>query len=915
MPCRAPGLDATVRSLRRRQQALEALAGDAALDDVLAEIARSVEEADPAAGCAVLVCEPSRTTLRAAAVPTLPGAVAGALAAVAARGWPDRLAGTDARGTPPLLRAVWPDVRSRDLPAAVRAALDEAGVRAVWWEPVTDDAGTVLGVVAQCLRHPGPPVDAALEPLVEAARLSGLAIARRRAEATAEERAAWLASGQSLANLGSFAFDLDRRRWWISENWVHHIGVDSGDLSDAALRALVHPADLAAVDAVIARALDGTPQTYEHRLLHARTGAVLHVRGVAKRVTGARGTPVQIVGVVQDVTVQARALDALAAGEVRFRRLFDNLPLFLALWRRDGDDFVLTDVNRASEELTGGQAHASLGRRLSAFYADLPWMRDMVWRSHTKGLVEATESLYPLRATGEVRHFALKVVPVPPDMVLVIAEDIGQRKRAEQRLRETATLLTQAEQLADAGSWEWDCVQGRGTVSENWCRLHGFDEPPLTPDSYLPVVHPEDRPGLEAAFETAIRTGTDYTRTHRIIHGASGEVRHIKVRGMPVRDETGTVVVMQGVAVDVTEQVRHERALAQHLTHLQLAQRIARVGSWTYDPAVGVQSWSDEVYRIYERDPARGAPGPADYEALHAGEAFAAFRTAMREAIHAGVPFELTLRLDLPDGRQKWIHALGQPEPQRGPAGHVVHGTVQDVTDRKRAEVFRDDVERIVRHDLRSPIAATLAGIAILRLGETLTEDQRRTLDMMERANQRQLTMLDTSMALHRMEAGTYPLDPVPVPLGTMVGEVVEELRYLAEARGAAVTVEDGRDLWAMGEVWLCRTLLSNLVRNALEALPESGQTVAIALTAEAGAAVVRITNPGAVPDDIRDRFFEKFVTSGKAGGTGLGTYSAAMMARAQGGRVDLDASVSGRTTVTVRLPMAEPAVTTSAAD
>jgi len=70
---------------------------------------------------------------------------------------------------------------------------------------------------------------------------------------------------------------------------------------------------------------------------------------------------------------------------------------------------------------------------------------------------------------------------------------------------------------------------------------------------------------------------------------------------------------------------------------------------------------------------------------------------------------------------------------------------------------------------------------------------------------------------------------------------------------------------------------------------------------------LVRIRNVGVVPMEIRDRFFEKYVTSGKKYGTGLGTYTASMFARAQGGRVELDTAGEGATTVTVRLPRRWP--------
>ena len=66
----------------------------------------------------------------------------------------------------------------------------------------------------------------------------------------------------------------------------------------------------------------------------------------------------------------------------------------------------------------------------------------------------------------------------------------------------------------------------------------------------------------------------------------------------------------------------------------------------------------------------------------------------------------------------------------------------------------------------------------------------------------------------------------------------------------------------------------------------------------------VIIQNKGAVPADIREHFFDKFVTHGKQGGTGLGTYSARLLAEAQNGSVALEVSdQENSTTITVTLP------------
>jgi len=98
--------------------------------------------------------------------------------------------------------------------------------------------------------------------------------------------------------------------------------------------------------------------------------------------------------------------------------------------------------------------------------------------------------------------------------------------------------------------------------------------------------------------------------------------------------------------------------------------------------------------------------------------------------------------------------------------------------------------------------------------------------------------------------------------------------------------------------------MFSNLIKNALEASPE-GAAVTISMDRESSG-VVRIHNPGVVPKEIREHFFDKYVTSGKSSGTGLGTYSARLIAETQGGKIALSTSESDGTTISVLLPAAE---------
>ncbi len=224
---------------------------------------------------------------------------------------------------------------------------------------------------------------------------------------------------------------------------------------------------------------------------------------------------------------------------------------------------------------------------------------------------------------------------------------------------------------------------------------------------------------------------------------------------------------------------------------------------------------------------------------------------------------------------------------------------------------LREEVDRIMRHDLKSPVNGILALIAVAREEVAEQPEMLEILDLVYASAQSLREMIDRSVRLFRMEQGTYPLEPTRVDLLPLCAALLAEHRSRLEDKQAVVLLRiDGEpcrsdapgtvfEVW--GETALCRSIFENLLVNAIEALPSGGH---ITLDLDHGPrAVISLHNDGAVPEEIRSRFFEKYVTAGKRHGTGLGTYSARLMVRTQGGTIGMHSSAAAGTTLTITLP------------
>jgi len=215
---------------------------------------------------------------------------------------------------------------------------------------------------------------------------------------------------------------------------------------------------------------------------------------------------------------------------------------------------------------------------------------------------------------------------------------------------------------------------------------------------------------------------------------------------------------------------------------------------------------------------------------------------------------------------------------------------------------LREDVERMSRHDLKTPLNSIIGVSRLLREDAGLAPDHRDLLSIAERAGYRMLEMVNLSLDLSRMELGTYAFRPQAVDLADVIGRVLVDLQGLSEPARVQVRWEGGQGapVYARAEELLCYSVLANVLKNAIEATPPGG-TVTVGLRAGDPLRVC-VRNPGRVPEAVAGRFFDKYVTAGKSGGTGLGTYSARLMARVQAGDLQMQTGEEG-TVVTFSLP------------
>jgi len=419
-----------------------------------------------------------------------------------------------------------------------------------------------------------------------------------------------------------------------------------------------------------------------------------------------RGKPSKLIGSVQDVTDCVRLQETLCRQEQQSRTVMDAAPVAMLLVDDQG---LIQTANAACAEVFGYVPADMVLRpiesliperfrpgheRLRQAYLQAPRARPMAGRD-----------LAGLRKDGREFPVQIGIAPVEgavPSQIVVSLVDRTDRKKMEQALLEREAIFKSIVDQAldgialvdvETGAFlEFNAAAHRslGYTREAMARLTIMDVEALeTPQETFDHLARMAAGGGDI-FETKLRR-------------RDGEVLDMRVSTQAI--QVGKRPCVACIWSDITERNRIEQTLRGHVMDLQLAQEMGRIGNWTLDPAVGVPEWSDLIYEIYERDPRLGPPHIDEYRSIYQADQHNLFREALRSAVEDGRGYQLTLRLDLPNGVRKWVETNCQTSKKKEGDGYCLRGTIQDITERIQ------NAERLKELNERMRLATSLAGI------------------------------------------------------------------------------------------------------------------------------------------------------------------------------------------------------------
>jgi PAS domain S-box-containing protein len=277
---------------------------------------------------------------------------------------------------------------------------------------------------------------------------------------------------------------------------------------------------------------------------------------------------------IRDISERTRAEAALRASEERFRQLAENVSE--VFWMCNKDLTQVLYVSPAYEKVWGRSCQSLYDQPRSFAEAVHPADRDHLstMLAEQKRGQETEKEYRILRPDGAVALIRDRSFPIRNEAgefyrIAGVAEDITERKRAEERMRQSEANLAAAQKMVHLGSWEVDLVDledvGRNPLhwSDEVFRIFGYEPGQLdiSRENFLLMVHPEDRLHVSEAAAAALHEKRPYDLVHRIAL-PNGVVRVVHEHAEMTYDErTGRPLRMVGTVQDITERKRSEKEL------------------------------------------------------------------------------------------------------------------------------------------------------------------------------------------------------------------------------------------------------------------------------------------------------------------------------------------------------------------
>jgi len=472
-------------------------------------------------------------------------------------------------------------------------------------------------------------------------------------------------------------------------------------------------------------------------------------------------------------------------------------------------------------------------------------------------------------------------------------------KQAKQALLENEQDLNHAQAVAHVGSWRLDVRRDRLLWSNETYRIFGIPwETPMTYETFLSSVHPEDREYVDQKWMMALQ-GEPYDIEHRIV--VDNEVKWVRERAELEFDSKGELKGGFGTVQDISERKRIENELrVKDFAVSSAASGIAITnldGIVTYVNPACLSMWDYE-----QEEEVLGKPAIdffADKKRIGV-----ALKTVLEEGIWQG---EGQARRR--DGSTFDVQVLANLVTDANGEPFCMMAAFVDITERKRLEQLKDEFIGLVSHELRTPLTVISGCLSTL-----MTERKRLSPKEVQQLLQDALLeseslshLIENLLELSRAQAQQLTLYAEPTDVKTLVRETLTKIKRQSTAHRFLASLPDKLQLINADPLRIER-ILYNLLDNAAKYSPQGSQ-IKVSVNVEPQRLVIGVSDRGeGLSSSEQVRVFGPFQRlensrPDQARGAGLGLMVCRRLVEAHGGEIWVESKKGRGSTFFFSLP------------
>jgi PAS domain S-box-containing protein len=527
--------------------------------------------------------------------------------------------------------------------------------------------------------------------LGEAIALEGLILDitdRKKAEEELLQKEQFLKETQLIAQLGTYALDLNKNNWTSSQvlNEIFGIDPDYTKTIDGWLN-IIHPEYKNTMEDYLFNKVIFNKNRFDKKYKIIRRSDLTDrwIHGIGELVFDNDGIPVSMIGTIQDITDRIEAEETLRQSEEKYRTIFDNVQD--VFYQIDAKGIII-EISPSVKYFTDFVREDLIGSPVLDLYAN-PRDRETLLK-HLSVTGELRDYEIDLKNKfGEIRRGSLNARMVLDDNgdVLQIRgsiRDITKRKIAEDALRDSENKFHDYIKFAPHGVFVSNENGKFVEVNAAASSITGYSEIELLTMDQNNLIAPDSADSFRKHFQTAVNNG--YAKDEFQLAIKDNTKKFVSVDTVRISDQRYI-----GFFVDISEGKQIENALKLSESYLKETQTIAQLGTYTIFFESNKYEFSDILIDIIGINDDAGFTLKDGINILHPDWKNNVFEYFKKDVLQKKSKFDKKIKIIRPvDSEERWIHCLGEVDFDEKGQPRKMIGTIQDITKRKNlAEALR----------------------------------------------------------------------------------------------------------------------------------------------------------------------------------------------------------------------------------